>query len=821
MDKESMGNVESLLKLSTNESYKLKHDYIGTEHILLAFMQLNSEETELLISAGANYENLKEVVVSGLGYGESLEIPTGLTPRVKRLMERSREVAKNTGHSFVRTEHIFYCLLDDEDAFSSYMLTKTGVSKVAIIEKIKKKIEENRKLINDDFDEYDDDEELSYIEKYSVNLNEKAKDGKIDPVIGRDKELERLIQILLRRTKNNPILLGEPGVGKTAIAEGLAKKIVSKNVPDIMLDKVIVSLDLPGMLAGTKFRGDFEERIKMTINELGKRDEVILFIDEFHTLVGAGGAEGAIDAANILKPVLGRGDLQVIGATTIDEYRKYVEKDSALERRLQPIMVDEPSIDDSIDILKGLKSRYEEHHNVTITDSAIESACELTDRYLADRFLPDKAIDVIDEAASKMRIEHFTSPPDFKVLNEKLEKLIDEKNVAVNMQNFEKAADLRDRIKTIKKEIDEKKENWKDINKKTDDMIIGFNEVADIVSEWSNVPVSNMTEEESVKYLNLDKKLKKIVIGQDNAIESITKAIKRARVGLKDPEKPIGTFIFVGPTGVGKTYLAKSLSKELFGSEETMIRIDMSEYMEKHSVAKLIGSPPGYVGHDEGGQLTEAVRRNPYSVVLFDEIEKAHPDVFNALLQVLDDGRLTDSRGKTVDFKNTVIILTSNVGASLLQSKNTLGFSANKDKEKEEYEKNKDIIMDALKDNFKPEFLNRVDDIVIFKNLSQKDIDRVSKIMLDKMIERLSYIDIKAKYDKKLVEFISKKGFDKTYGARPLERVITSMIENSLAEEILSGNIKRDDEILITVKYNKIKFEKTKKKELLESKSSL
>lgn len=812
MNKDNMGNVESLLKLSTNESLKLKHDYVGTEHILLGFMQLNSKETEILKAENANYNKLKEVVIKTLGYGDSLQIPGGLTPRVKTLMERSRDIARELGETYVKTDHILYCLLEDEDAFSTYMLKTTGVDKEAVYDSLKKLMNSTSKTGKTS------SKGQSEVEKFSVNLNEKAKEGKIDPIIGRSKEIERIIQVLLRRTKNNPILIGEPGVGKTAIVEGLAKKIVQGEVPDIMKDKIIISLDLPGMLAGTKYRGDFEERIKNTINELMEREEVILFIDEFHTIIGAGAAEGAMDAANILKPVLARGELQIIGATTIDEYRKHIEKDTALERRLQPITVEEPTVEDSIHILKGLKDKYEDHHNVTILDEAIESACELSDRYLTDRFLPDKAIDIIDEAASKIRIENFVSPPDFKDLEDELQDLINEKNDAINTQNFEKAAELRDKIRTTKENLDEARELWKNTSKKTDEMIVGFDEVAEIVSDWSNVPVTKMTEEESKKYLNLDKKLKTVVIGQNNAIESISQAIKRARVGLKDPNKPIGTFIFVGPTGVGKTYLAKSLSNELFGTEESMIRIDMSEYMEKHSVSRLIGSPPGYVGHDDGGQLTEAVRRNPYSVVLFDEIEKAHPDVFNALLQVLDDGRLTDSKGKTVDFKNTVIIMTSNVGAGLLESKNTLGFSTEKDKSKEEYEKNKDIIMDSLKDTFRPEFLNRVDDIVVFKNLNEKDVSKVSRIMINEMIDRLKNLEISATYDTKLVDYISKRGFDKSYGARPLERVITSKIEDLLAEEILKGSIKREDDIFLTVKYNKVKVEKVEKKEVATTK---
>ncbi len=810
MSDKNMGNVDTLLKLSSNESYGMKHDYIGTEHILLAFMKLNSRDTEILVNSGADYGNLKEVVVNSIGYGSSNRIPENLTPRVKRLMEQSREIARSLGNNFIGTEHILMGLLEDDDSFSSYMLNITGVNKEKVKNELKEYFASTRQNQNQQNSANKDD---SAINKFAKDLNELARLGKVDPVIGREKEIERIIQVLLRRTKNNPILIGEPGVGKTAIAEGLAQRIVEGNVPEIIKDKVIVSLDLAGMIAGTKYRGDFEERIKTVIDELIQKKNVVLFIDEFHTIIGAGGAEGAMDAANILKPILARGELQIIGATTIDEYRKHIEKDAALERRLQPIVVEEPSVEDTIKILKGLRDKYEAHHKVVINDEAIVAAVELSNRYLTDRFLPDKAIDLIDEAASKIRIKFFVAPPDLKELETKLEKLQTNKEQAIAMQDFEKAAEIRDRIKGIKEELKNTQESWK-MKKRTHEMVVGFEEIANIVSDWSNVPVTSMTKEESQKYLNLDKSLKKVVIGQDQAIDSVSHAIKRARVGLKDPNKPIGSFIFVGPTGVGKTYLAKSLAKALFGEEEAMIRIDMSEYMEKHSVSRLIGSPPGYVGYDEGGQLTEAVRRKPYSVVLFDEIEKAHPDVFNALLQVLDDGRLTDSKGKVVNFKNTILIMTSNVGASSLDRKNTMGFATVEDVEQEEYEKNKEIITEELKRTFRPEFLNRVDDIVVFSNLTEKDIKKVAKIMLDEMVERLAKLEIKVSYDTKLVNLVSKEGFDKVYGARPLERVIRTKIEDQLAESILSGKVKREDSILISRSGEEVTFEKQKEEVL-------
>lgn len=806
------GTIDNLLKMAARESLKMKHDYIGTEHILLAFFKMNNAETQALLNAGADYENLKAIIISSIGYGKSETPPTGFTPRVKRLLEISREEAAKRGDQYVGSVHVLLALLRDDESFSAYMLKTTGVNKKKIADQLSSPTNKGNK-------KGAMKQEDSTIEKYSRNLNDLAREGKIDPVIGRNDEIERIIQVLLRRRKNNPVLIGEPGVGKTAIAEGLAQRIVEGEVPEIIADKELVSLDLAGMLAGTKYRGDFEERLKNTITELIEQENVVLFIDEFHTIVGAGGAEGAMDASNILKPVLAKGEIQMIGATTIDEYRKNIEKDAAMERRLQPIMVEEPTVEDTIKIIKGIRDKYEVHHKVMIMDEAITAAAELSHRYLPDRFLPDKAIDLIDEAASRVRMKFYISPPNIKELEDALEKKVEEKEQAVATQDFEKAAVIRDEIKKIKDELSGIQEEW-DKEKKTKNMIVGEEEIAEIVSDWSNVPVTKLTEEESEKYLHLGEHLKEKVIGQDPAVEEITHAIQRARVGLKEEGKPIGSFIFVGPTGVGKTYLAKSLAEELFGDEESMIRIDMSEYMEKHSVSKLIGSPPGYVGYDEGGQLTEAVRRKPYSVVLFDEIEKAHPDVFNMMLQILDDGRLTDSQGKTVDFKNTVVIMTSNVGATSLEKTKSLGFNTSKDVEKEEYERNKEIILDELKNTFRPEFLNRVDDIIIFQNLNEKDVKKIATLLLDEMIERLEKVDITAEYDNKVLNFISKTGFSKEYGARPLERVIRTSIENAMAEAILSGDISKEDSIAISVSRDKVKFKKTTVEEVAEEKEA-
>ena len=601
------------------------------------------------------------------------------------------------------------------------------------------------------------------------------------------------------------MLIGEPGVGKTAIVEGLAQKIVEGNVPEIIKDKRIMTLDLPGMIAGAKYRGEFEERLKSVLNELKDAGGVILFIDEIHTLVGAGAAEGAIDASNILKPILARGEIQIVGATTIDEYRKYIEKDSALERRLQPIMVEEPSVEDSIKILHGLRDKYEAHHRVKITDDALTAAAELSSRYINDRFLPDKAIDLIDEAASKKRVNAYVPPMELKSLEEKLDELQQEKEEAINTQNYEKAAKIRDEERKIKEELSNNKIKWEQ-EKQTTNMVVDYDEIAEIVSDWTGVPVSRMTTQESERLLNLENILHQKVIGQEQAVEAVSNAVRRARVGLKDPNKPIGSFIFVGPTGVGKTYLAKALAEALFGDEEAMIRIDMSEYMEKHSVSRLVGSPPGYVGYDEGGQLTEAVRRKPYSVLLFDEIEKAHPDIFNILLQILDDGRLTDSKGKTVDFKNTVIILTSNIGATSLRKQNVLGFSASINESREEYDRMKETITEELKQTFRPEFLNRLDDVIVFHSLKEEQIKEIVDIMVKDLEKRMNKLDVKIKITDKTKEYIASSGFDPVYGARPLERTIRKMIEDQLAEEILRGNVSKDEDIVIDYNGQELSF---------------
>lgn len=801
-------SVNQMLKLATQESFNLKHDYIGTEHVLLAYLKLNSSETEYLKSVGADYNNLRDVLVNTLGHGSNMSPPVDLTPRLKTIMEEARGIAQNLGATFLTTEHVLLALLRDDESLSTFMMSESGVDYEQLERRLSTKLQRQKRTDGSPFQRAGEEEKDGF-EEFTENLNELAKDGKIDPVIGRQKEIERMIQVLLRRTKNNPVLIGEPGVGKTAIAEGLAHRIVERKVPEIMLDKKIYSLNMGGLIAGTKYRGDFEERIKMIIDELSQREDVVLFIDEIHTIIGAGGAEGALDAANILKPVMAKGDLQIIGATTISEYRKNIEKDAALERRLQPIMVEEPSIEEAKETLRGIKDIYEAHHSVEITEEAIDAAVELSGRYLSDRFLPDKAIDLIDEASSKIRLEFYGSPNKLRDLENELEELTLQKDEAVARQNFEDAAKLRDEIVEVRKQLAEKEEDWKE-EKSKNHMAIHYEEIAEIVSDWSQVPVTKMTEEENEKYLRLDENLKKVVIGQDSAIDAISAAVKRARVGLKDQSKPIGSFIFVGPTGVGKTHLAKSLAENLFGSKEDMIRIDMSEYMEKHAVSRLIGSPPGYVGHDEGGQLTEAVRSKPYSVILFDEIEKAHPDIFNTLLQVLDDGRLTDSKGKKVDFKNTVIIMTSNAGAKDLNKTTSLGFATG-NLEERTMERNEEIIKGALKDAFRPEFLNRLDDIIVFNNLSKEDTSHIVRLLLDEMVEKLEEVEIEVTYDDSLVEYVVEKGYSDLYGARPLERVIRNDIEDEMANQILENKIDKGHKFMISAKDEEVLFEELEK----------
>ena len=790
--------LNKLTQQARRESYSLNHDYIGTEHLLLALMKTGSNATKALEAAGANYELLKSIVINNIGRGSSQRPATEYSKKVRQTLETARFYANNRRVLSTSEEDVLLAILNDEDSFTNIMFLLSGVEKETIKKQLLTLAKGQKKegTTNSKFSEN--------ITKFCTNLNDMAKAGKIDPVIGREDEITRIIQILMRRTKNNPILIGDPGVGKTAIAEGLAAEIVKGNLPKIMKDKTILSLDLASMIAGTKYRGDFEDRLKKLFEEAASHDDLILFIDEFHMVLGAGAAEGSMDAANILKPILAKGDIQIIGATTIEEYRKHVEKDSALARRMQEVMVTEPSIEDSKLIIQGLKSMYEDHHNVKITDEAVDAAVELSDRYITDRFLPDKAIDLIDEASSKVRIGAFEDDTDEASDNSEdtIERLKAEKDQAVMDQDFEKAAKLRDIINQKKFDL----ENEEIPEAHDYKLEISYDDIANIVSSWSKVPVEKLTEDEKEKYANLDKDLAGTVVGQKDAIDSVARAIKRARVGLKDPRKPIGSFIFVGPTGVGKTYLAKSLAEVISGSSDKLIRIDMSEYMEKFAVSRLVGSPPGYVGYEEGGQLTEAVRTNPYSVILFDEIEKAHPDVFNLLLQILDDGRLTDGQGRTVDFKNTVIIMTSNVGVSSLAKATSIGFDLAEDKEEADDARNKEIISGAIKDSFAPEFLNRLDEVIMFNSLKEADIREITGLMLEKTQDRLSEIGINILYDEKVIKKLAEEGFNSEYGARPLERHITKMIDDRLAEDILDNKLDKDMTIRLYVQNDRLCF---------------
>ena len=804
--------LNKLTQQARRESYSLNHDYIGAEHLLLALMKTGSVATKALEAAGANYDLLRQVVINNIGKGQAMRPATEYSKKVRQILELARLNANKYGQSSAGEENVLFAILEDEDSLTNIMFLLSGVEK----EVVKRNLKE---LLNDQPEMVGAASELTEnVSKFARDLNEEAESGKIDPVIGRDNEIERVIQILMRRTKNNPILIGEPGVGKTAISEGLAQRIVEGEVPKIIEDKTILSLDLASMIAGTKYRGDFEDRLKKLFDELATRDDIILFIDEFHMVLGAGAAEGSMDAANILKPVLAKGDIQIIGATTIEEYRKYIEKDSALTRRMQPIQVEEPSLSDTRKIIYGVKDKYEAHHGVEMTDEAIKAAVELTDRYINDRFLPDKAIDVIDEAMSKVRIKAYQEEETDTNPQAKIDELVHEKEQAVKDQDFEKAAELRDQINQARFEIEAEIEKK---NKDKPNLFIGFDDIASIVASWSRVPVTKLTEDEKEKYASLDKELEGTVIGQEEAIESVAHAIKRARVGLKDPSKPIGSFIFVGPTGVGKTYLAKSLAENIFGSEEHLIRMDMSEYMEKFAVSRLVGSPPGYVGYEEGGQLTEQVRNHPYSVILFDEIEKAHPDIFNLLLQILDDGRLTDGQGRTVDFKNTIIIMTSNVGVSSLNEKQAIGFETGNPEEKNA-DRTREIIEREVKDAFAPEFLNRLDEVIMFNPLSEANIEEITKLMLEKTRQRLNNIDIDITYDDEVVKLLAKEGFNEEYGARPLERHITKMIDDRLAEDILDNKLNRDAIIHLSVKDDELNFENVagQKKEALATETA-
>lgn len=805
------------LNAAVKAAEDLGHTYIGSEHILLGLLSDTSTVAGAVLAAhNITYADIEEELKRSIGVGVPTELqPDDFTPRSKNILETSVAFARQMGQQLVGTEHVLLAIAREGSCSATLLLSRAGVSMKDIVNDVSKALMGGTANAGTDNKDGGKENE-SMLSQFGRDLTKLAKDGKIDPVIGRQKEIERVIQILSRRTKNNPCLIGEPGVGKTAIAEGLALKIVSGEVPELLKDKKIYSLDLTGMVAGTKYRGDFEERIKKVIDEVKNAKDVILFIDEVHTLIGAGSAEGAADAANILKPSLARGELQIIGATTIEEYRKHIEKDAALERRFQPVMVDEPSQEEAIEILKGIKDKYEAHHKVKITDEAIESAVKLSTRYIGDRYLPDKAIDLIDEAASRVRLRSYTAPSDLKELEDKKKSVEAEKLSAVNAQEFERAAALRDEERKLDKEIKDKKENWHDMAGKSHDEVTPA-DIADIVSSWTGVPVTQLSTEESDRLLHMEDELHRRIVGQDEAVEAVSRAIRRGRVGLKDPKKPIGSFIFLGPTGVGKTELCKALAAAMFGDENAMIRLDMSEYMEKHTVSRLIGSPPGYVGYDEGGQLTEKVRRKPYSVVLFDEIEKAHPDVFNMLLQILDDGVLTDGQGRRVDFKNCIIIMTSNVGAKLIsQKQKAFGFAAGA-KELEQNEKEiKDAVMGELRNTFRPEFLNRVDDIIVFQRLTKENIKEIASRLLAVLQKRVEDMGIEVTFSDEAVSKIADAGFDDVYGARPLKRAIQSRIEDALSEEMLKGNVKKGGKYICNVKDDKFVFDKAEEKTVTE-----
>lgn len=785
------------LNLAIESAEEMRHNYVGTEHILYGLVKEGSGVAATALNeCGVTEDALREKLESINGTMSLVELtPDDFTPRTKRVLRAAVIISSKTGYTYVGTEHLLLAILSESDSYAVAFLEELGVSVERLAQAVSKGMQGGA---DDSFGGFENESAPngsqkggSALDKFGRDLTQAAKNGEIDPVIGREKEIQRVIQILSRRTKNNPVLIGEPGVGKTAVAEGLALEIAKGNVPEILKDKRVVSLDLTGMVAGAKYRGDFEERIKAAIDEVKKSKNTILFIDELHTIVGAGAAEGSADAANILKPSLARGDFQVIGATTLNEYRKYIEKDAALERRFQPVKVGEPTPEQAVQILKGLRDSYEAHHKVKITDEAINAAVTLSSRYIADRYLPDKAIDLIDEGASKVRLASLTSPDNVKELEDEIADYEKEKASAINEQDFERAARLRDEQKELQTKLDDAKKKWQEQQKGNSGEVTA-EDIAKIVSEWTGIPVVQLTKEESERLLNMENVLHERVIGQSEAVTAIAKAIRRGRVGLKDPKRPVGSFIFLGPTGVGKTELCKALAEAMFGDENAMLRLDMSEYMEKHTVSKLIGSPPGYVGFEEGGQLTEKVRRKPYSVVLFDEIEKAHPDVFNMLLQILEDGRLTDSQGRTVDFKNTIIIMTSNVGARLITEKqSSLGFnSENENAEESEKKDIKELVTGELRKVFRPEFLNRVDDIIVFNKLNKDEIKQIAVKMLKTLENRLDKMNIKISFTDNAISEIADKGFDENYGARPLRRAIQNEIEDPLSEQMLEGKVK-------------------------------
>ena len=804
--------ANSALNAAVEVAENMGHTYVGSEHLLAGLLKTDGGVACTALNArGIGIDDVEGVLKSTVGVGTpTVLVPDDFTPRLKYIIELSVAAARSMGHTYTGTEHLLISLIKEGSNCAVNIITKLGVSPSDVLADTVKAVSSNSqssKQSNEKGGKANGKSDTPTLEQFGRDLTDYAKNNKIDPVIGRSKEIERVIQILSRRTKNNPCLIGEPGVGKTAIAEGLALKIASGEVPETLADKRIVSLDLTGMVAGTKYRGDFEERIKTALEEVAKSGNVILFIDELHTLIGAGSAEGAVDAANILKPSLARGEIQVIGATTLEEYRKHIEKDAALERRFQPVTVGEPSEDEAVEILKGLRDRYEAHHKVKITDEAIVAAVKMSVRYIGDRFLPDKAIDLVDEAASKVRLRAFTAPPDLKELEEKIKAFDDEMAAAINSQEFERAAKIRDEKREVQLELKKQKDGWQQRSSSSAGEVTA-NEIAEIVSGWTGIPVIELTKEESARLLNMENELHERIVGQDEAVKAVSRAIRRSRVGLKDPKRPTGSFIFLGPTGVGKTELCKTLAASMFGDENAMIRLDMSEYMEKHTTSRLVGSPPGYVVYDEGGQLTERVRRKPYSVILFDEIEKAHPDVFNMLLQILDDGILTDSQGRKVDFKNCIIIMTSNIGAKLIAgSGSALGFGNEKGAGLSD-EKIKEAVMGELKKAFRPEFLNRVDDIIVFRKLVKEDIREIAKRMLSSLTKRVAAMGITVEFDETATEKIADAGFDPVYGARPLRRAIQSQIEDKLSEEILEGKINAGEACICKADGDGFVFEK-------------
>ena len=808
--------AEEVLRLSQEAAEEMGHGYVGSEHLLLGLIREEEGIAHRVLSEyGVTDEMVCDVLQRSVGKGLSGAAPSqGLTPRAKSVVELAVSEAARMGSSYIGTEHLLMGILREGGNMALRILRTMGVDPKKMYSSIVKKLNDTPHTVTSGVPaaNRESDKKNKALAEFTRDLTEAARTGKLDPVIGRDKEIQRVIQILSRRTKNNPVLIGEPGVGKTAIAEGLAERIVSGDVPEELLDKKLLSLDLSGMVAGTKYRGEFEERIKNTLAEVKKAGNVILFIDELHTIVGAGSAEGAVDAANIIKPALGRGEIRVIGATTLNEYRKYIEKDAALERRFQPVTVGEPTPEATLEILKGLRDKYEAHHKLTITDEALEAAVQLSKRYIGDRFLPDKAIDLMDEAASQVRMTAEASSPDLKALEEKIAALHREKSEAVTAQDFEKAAQLRDIEKDYQEQVEIERDNWRKQMAQNRGSVTA-DDVAKVVAGWTGIPVTRLTEDESMRLLKLEEKLHQRVVGQDEAVNAVAKAIRRSRVGLKDPKRPIGSFLFLGPTGVGKTELCKTLAEAMFGDENAMVRIDMSEYMEKHTVSRLVGSPPGYVGHEEGGQLTEKVRRKPYSVVLFDEIEKAHEDVWNILLQILEDGIVTDSQGRKVDFKNTIIVMTSNVGAkNITADAARLGFDGGDKDEKESEEAHfgriRDAVMADLKRTFRPEFLNRIDEIIVFRQLTEDNIRQIARRMLDVTGARMAQQGITLEADDDAVAELARDGFDPQYGARPLRRAIQSMVEDAVAEKMLEGELKSGDTAHVRLKDGKVVIEK-------------